>query len=267
MWFIALLQLWPTFCSENTLPPYIPLDPLPKPGDGSVARPTKALCIDRKTLKPRLISLYSEEVQSIIYYCADRNIQLSICSRIPHVDSNIPLTLLKCFKIDHLFCHPQIYNNRKSYHFRNLNTILGLEYSDFLFFDDDKASIDAAIGMGIPCCLVSKTHGLNVPSFLTGLKTFTESKTKAKERGLGAIPQHTIPEQRLIVGSPILKRKRLSDCEAIVHGSATTNVVDPEDNSECTASLSNTSNNGHICSKSCVGDFPHCPAAQWVHTQ
>lgn len=149
--------LWPTFYSANTLPPYVSL----------THTPSQVLCVDKKTLKPRMLSLYPE-VQATIRFCLENDIMISIASK--NTNRQDAESILKSFGLWHLMVCPQIYLSRKSYHFRNLKSATGLEYADFMFFDDDVKNVSVCGGMGVNSMLVNRGSGFCGKRLVEGLR-------------------------------------------------------------------------------------------------
>lgn len=149
--------LWPTFFSAHTLPPYVPLN----------NRPSQLLCVDKSTQKPRMLSLYPE-VQETIQFCLENNIMISIASKNSNrQDAEAILRSLGLW--DHLH-YPQIFHNRKTYHFRNLKSVTQFAYNDFMFFDDDVRNISACNGIGVNSYRVDRATGFNGKLLLKALK-------------------------------------------------------------------------------------------------
>ncbi len=109
-------------------------------------------------------------MKSVLEFCADNNIVLTICSRSPNV--GVVEQILTQFGIWDWFLFPQVYNARKSYHFRNLSDATGLQMKDFLFFDDEISNINVVSKLGVYCCHVDKEEGLNWETFLKGITMF-----------------------------------------------------------------------------------------------
>lgn len=162
--------IWPMHCFEKTLGPYISLS------IDEIYQPDKILCVDRKTKLPRIMELYSD-VRDILLWAQEQGIRLSVCSRILSYD--IARDILEKFGLWDLFEFPQIYDARKSHHFRNLVGCTGLAYSDMLFFDDEIKNIEITKNMGIVSCLVDKSIGLDVNIFLNALTDYADLKLSA----------------------------------------------------------------------------------------
>ena len=78
---------------------------------------------------------------------------------------------------------PQIFPQRKTNHFHNLVDIAQLDFTEFLLFDDDAASIKLCQKLGVSGCLVSKSRGLNWSSLLEGLHVYqTNERTRKAVR-------------------------------------------------------------------------------------
>mmetsp|Transcript_17475 Transcript_17475/g.47832 ORF Transcript_17475/g.47832 Transcript_17475/m.47832 type:complete len:278 (+) Transcript_17475:24-857(+) len=159
--------LWPLKCNEETLAPYEPLV------EQGVVYKNHIRCLDRDTNATRSLSLYPE-VRHIIEWCLDHGIILTICSRSP--DFGIVRSILEAYDMWDWFLLPQVYNKRKSYHFRSLSEATGIPFHDFLFFDDDTSNVKLCNNMGISSFQVSRTQGLNWDSFLSGLHLFQSNQ-------------------------------------------------------------------------------------------
>lgn len=130
-------------------------------------------CFCPKTNNQRSFSLYPE-TKSVLDWCYNKNLELTICSRSP--DFDLVAQILKAFGLLDYFTYPQIFSSRKSYHFRNLVEITGKVFSNFLLFDDDINNITLCKKMGINCYLVDKSSGMNWASLLNGLKSYYHSQ-------------------------------------------------------------------------------------------
>jgi magnesium-dependent phosphatase 1 len=149
--------LWPTFYSAHTLPPYIPLND----------RPSQLLCVDKKTNKPRLLSLYPE-VLSTIQWCLDHDIMVSIASK--NSNRSDAQAILTSLGLWHQLHFPQIFHSRKTYHFRNLKSVTHLDYSDFMFFDDDMRNVSVCGNIGVNSFRVERATGFNGMALLRALQ-------------------------------------------------------------------------------------------------
>ena len=134
-------------------------------------------CVCRKTHAQRTLSLYSQ-VKSIFEFCADNGIVLSIASR--STSLQIVQQILTQFGIWDWFLFPQVYNTRKTYHFRNLSEATGLSMNNFLFFDDEVSNINMVTKMGVLSCLVDKEKGVNWDIFLKGITMFYAKQRASK---------------------------------------------------------------------------------------
>lgn len=154
--------MWPTFYSSHTLPPYVPLG-----GD----TPSQVLCVDKKTHKPRILALYAE-VQEAINFCLENDIMVSIASKNSNTED--AQQILRAFGLWNRLHFPQIFHNRKTYHFRNLKSITGYNYEDFLFFDDDVKNVSTCKNIGVTSVLVRRCNGFNGKRLLEGLVACAE---------------------------------------------------------------------------------------------
>eukprot|EP01038_Epipyxis_sp_PR26KG_P008351 gene8351-11297_t len=126
-------------------------------------------CRDKRNNETRTLTLFPE-VRDVLEWCIDNNVVLTICSKCP--DIAVPEKILKSLQMWEWFLFPQVFQYRKSYHFRNLSEAIGLQYSNFLFFDDQPSNIRDVSSLGVVGCLVNKKTGLNWASFIRGLETF-----------------------------------------------------------------------------------------------
>lgn len=101
--------LWPLYCYEETHAPYQRV-PSSVPGEVCVSYSDGAG--GRRTL-----TLFPQAVQ-VIRWCHDRGITLSICSK--SRDESAARGILEAAGLWSFFRFPQIYNRRKSTHFRML---------------------------------------------------------------------------------------------------------------------------------------------------
>jgi len=76
---------------------------------------------------------------------------------------------------DWFFC-PQIFPQRKINHFCNLVEEAKVEFTDFLFFDDDPANVSLCSQMGVSGCVVRKSVGLNWHSLVKGLNIYQKNE-------------------------------------------------------------------------------------------
>lgn len=130
------------------------------------------------------VALYPQ-VKEIMEWCGEQNICLSICSKSANFDA--AKRTLEQLGLWNLFTHPQIYNKRKTYHFRMLkgkllrirnafiivcvSECLDLDYDYFILFDDDSRNIRLCEQLGITCQLISE-NGLTTSTFIDGLERF-----------------------------------------------------------------------------------------------
>jgi magnesium-dependent phosphatase-1 len=149
----------------------------------------KISCLDRRTNQPRSLALYPE-IKSILEWCADNRIALTICSKCP--DFAMVKQILTAFGIWEWFMFPQIFNSRKTYHFRNLTEATGLKMNDFLFFDDDNSNIHLCMKIGVASCLVDKQKGLTWANFVDGLSLYYNTHGRGGGGGT-ATPFSTVP--------------------------------------------------------------------------
>lgn len=169
--------LWPANCFEHTAPPYRNIEDQPKGSKDSTLQQVyhasavkeKILCIDRRTNHERSLVLFPQ-IKSILEWCADHRIVLTIVSKSP--DLSIVKQILQAFGIWDWFLFPQIYNSRKTYHFRNLTEATGFKMNDFLFYDDDHNNVTMCSRVGVTSCHVDKQAGLTWNTFLEGLASF-----------------------------------------------------------------------------------------------
>lgn len=171
--------LWPGHLQDVVLPPFIPLLPLPI---CIGAQPTTVLC--RSTSKPLLLPLYREArlvLDHLIAYGATTTTAplLSIASRgSSSVNSRGILTALSVWP--HLTA-PQIYNKRKTNHFRCLTSITAIPYQDMLFFDDCERNVSLIEGLGVTTQLVSEL-GLTIDILIEALEKHIRKKQENDNR-------------------------------------------------------------------------------------
>lgn len=153
--------LWPTFFSAHTLPPYIPLN----------HRPSQLLCVDKSTHKPRMLSLYPEVLHTI-QFCLDHDIMVSVASK--NSNREDAQAILRSLGLWHRLHFPQIFHNRKTYHFRNLKSITHFDYSEFMFFDDDIRNVAVCKNIGVNSFRVDRGKGFNGKLLLHALRECAE---------------------------------------------------------------------------------------------
>ena len=159
--------LWPTFFSAHTLPPYVPLSGLS----------SQVLCIDKKTNKPRMLSLYPE-VQRTIEFCLENDIMVSIASK--NSNKEDAQAILKSLGLWHRLLFPQIFYGRKTFHFRNLKSMTKFDYDDFMFFDDDIKNVTVCKNIGVNSFRVHRATGFNGKALLLALKQCAEKCEASK---------------------------------------------------------------------------------------
>lgn len=191
--FAPSMQLWPANCIEHTAPPYSPLEgggaanPQPSSiircGQQSVTGAVDETGAASSVLLPYL-TLYPE-VMHILQWCLDHNVILTICSRSPR--SEQVEEILRAFGIWDWFLLPQIFNKRKSYHFRNLTDCTGIPFENFLFFDDHKDNVKLTSDVGVTSILVDRSRGFNWAALIEGLRLFSsrqQTRTRNAELNL-----------------------------------------------------------------------------------
>jgi magnesium-dependent phosphatase-1 len=156
--------LWPENCHETTQGPYVHC---------SHINTRTVACIDPRTKQGRVFSMFYE-VREVLEWLYSKGFLLTICSRSP--DRAIPQGILQALGLWDLFILPQIYRQRKTYHFRNLNDCTDVNYKDMLFFDDCDVNIKAAGVLGVVSYQVDPNVGLSWESLVHGLTKFAESK-------------------------------------------------------------------------------------------
>jgi hypothetical protein len=171
----CLWQLWPSFFTEETLPPYVCLT---GSTTASTVDPSSVLCKDRLTGFPRILSLYAE-VRSVLRWCAEQDIALSVVCRSSNYEG--AQSILRCLGLWDRLSHPQVYRARKTYHLRNLRECAQVDYGDMLYFDDDTVNVSASAGMGVCSCLVSRSRGLDGAALLKGLQLFAAHRERLKQ--------------------------------------------------------------------------------------
>lgn len=139
----------------------------------SVSKITSVYCTDRRNSSARLLSLFPES-RDVLEWCVDNNIVLTICSRSP--DKTVVQEILTALEMWDWFFEPQIFPQRKVNHFCNLVEIAKVEFTDFLFFDDDPANIRLCSQMGVSGCVVRKSMGLNWHSLVKGLTIYQRNE-------------------------------------------------------------------------------------------
>jgi hypothetical protein len=110
----------------------------------------------------------------VLEWCVDNNLVLTICSRSP--DKAVVQEILTAFEMWDWFFQPQIFPQRKINHFCNLVEAAKVEFTDFLFFDDDSANVKLCQQMGISGYTVRKSMGLNWQSLVKGLNIYLQNE-------------------------------------------------------------------------------------------
>lgn len=170
--FLSFFQLWPYNCFEATAAPYeSALKGAQFNSPRSAGRSDVIYCTDKKTNAMTAFRMYPE-TRSILEFCAEHNIVMTICSKCP--DVHIVEQIMRAFGMWEWFLFPQVYNKRKTFHFRNLTEATGFKMRDFLFYDDDMANITMCTKMGVNSVIVDKVTGLNWTTFIQGLHLYKE---------------------------------------------------------------------------------------------
>jgi magnesium-dependent phosphatase-1 len=154
--------IWDTSCFEHTASPYERFEE----SDPTVKSVTYTSRKDSSRCK---LSLYPEAFE-ILDWCREKGIRLTICSK--SQQSEAARGILTALDMWSYFQFPQIYNRRKSTHFKQLKECTDLEYDSFLFFDDDSANIEMCSALGVVAEKVDPGRGLTKEAFLRGLTTF-----------------------------------------------------------------------------------------------
>lgn len=171
-------QLWPCYCHEHTLGPYVKLD------ESSVR------CRDRKTNRERTLRLYPQVTQ-VVHMLRATNIGLSLASRSP--DSTAARGILSALELWSCFTHPQIYSGRKTNHFRLIRSATDIPYQRMLFFDDEPSNIEAVRAMGVVGCLIDKQHGLSPQVLVKGLRAYAAAQKSKSTMLQWLAPKITTP--------------------------------------------------------------------------
>jgi len=154
--------LWDTSCFEHTASPYERFEE----SDPTVK---SVMYTNRKDGTRCKLSLYPEAFE-ILDWCRQQGIALSICSKSQQSDA--ARGILTALDMWSYFQFPQIYNRRKSTHFKQLKECTDLEYSNFLFFDDDIMNVEMCSVLGVVAEKVNPVLGLTQETFLRGLTSF-----------------------------------------------------------------------------------------------
>lgn len=166
---------------DVALPPFIPLLPLP-PTVG--AMPNTLLCRTNRcstpaATSPLLLPLYREAraaLDFLIFCTSHSSILLSIASR--GSSRNNSKGILTALNLWQHFTAPQIYNKRKSHHFRSLTSITSIAYHDMLFFDDNAGNIALAQSLGVTSVQVGE-EGFTIEVLLKGLADHISEKEQS----------------------------------------------------------------------------------------
>lgn len=220
--------LWPSNCYEATAGPYeSALKGAQFNSPRSAGRCDVIYCTDKKSNTMKAFKMYPE-TRSILEFCAEHNIVMTICSKSP--DVNIVEQIMRAFGIWEWFLFPQVYNKRKTFHFRNLTEATGFKMRDFLFYDDDMANITMCTKMGVNSVLVDKTTGLNWTTFIQGLNLYKEKLNcrRSFTNWLGSTP----PSRATSQNNPVLA---LSDDSASAESESSCDQPMPSSEKSTTA--------------------------------
>jgi FMN phosphatase YigB (HAD superfamily) len=188
----------------------------------------KISCIDRRNNSERFLSLYPQ-VMSILEWCADNRIAMTLCSKSP--DCTLIKQIMVAFGIWDWFLFPQVFNSRKTYHFRNLTEATGFKMNDFLLYDDDIANINLCNKIGVTSCLVDRSTGLTWSTFVDGLQLY--HNTQKSSFVLTSWLTNPSPANHLH------NNHKISPKVASVHTTPTNKLSNTDDNSR----TSNSDNN------------------------
>uniref|UniRef100_A0A146M1Z9 Magnesium-dependent phosphatase 1 n=1 Tax=Lygus hesperus TaxID=30085 RepID=A0A146M1Z9_LYGHE len=105
------------------------------------------------------------DVPAILSWLEEKNIQVGLASRITNIAG--ACLLLNLFNIRHHFWPVEVYPTSKVLHFDQIRKKTELDYSDMLFFDDDKRNLRDLLRLELPCVHVPK--GLKFDEFLEAM--------------------------------------------------------------------------------------------------
>ncbi|XP_078062511.1 magnesium-dependent phosphatase 1, partial [Mustelus asterias] len=119
----------------------------------------------------RTIKLYPEVVEVLQTLKRD-NIQVAAASRTGEIAG--ANQLLSLFNLDAYFIQKEIYPGSKVTHFGRLKQQTGLQYSEMIFFDDERRNIVDVGKLGVLCIHVP--DGMTMSLLKEGLERFAGSR-------------------------------------------------------------------------------------------
>ena len=108
-------------------------------------------------------------VSEVLKELLDNKYVLAIASRIEDIAG--VYQLLHLFEITHYFAYKEIYPGSKTSHFQKLRAKSGVDYSDMLFFDDDKRNVRDVSRLGVTVLQVPDS-GITSAVVKSGLSLF-----------------------------------------------------------------------------------------------
>jgi magnesium-dependent phosphatase 1 len=120
-------------------------------------------------------------LNTLVNRCYTDGEQLAIASRV--LNRSRALELLELFKLKPNFSSIQICSVLKCFHMSVIKENLGIEdYSDMLFFDDNKFNVREVAKLGVCSFQVRKTTGLNLKAMKNGLGMHQRKFNDQKKR-------------------------------------------------------------------------------------
>jgi magnesium-dependent phosphatase 1 len=150
--------LWPFYVDLDTIMPFT--KSLEDDGTITVSNPdmTKLNCFRNV----RMI------LHTLVNRCFNDGEKLAVASKA--LNRLRALELLELFELEPYFSSIQIYSVSKSFHMSAIKEELGIEdYSEMLFFDDNKYNVREVAELGVCTFQVQKKTGFNLKALVNGL--------------------------------------------------------------------------------------------------
>lgn len=118
----------------------------------------------------RIVTLY-DGVNHALNFCEENNVDMALASRTE--EPGWAGQLIEMLGISDRFKYKEIFPSTKVVHFKNLRNSSGEEFSNMLFFDDERRNIIEVGNLGVTSVYVEK--GLSCKVFEEGVKKWQKN--------------------------------------------------------------------------------------------